>query len=83
MSDAGPKKKRVTGKVHVDRERCKGCGFCVAFCPSDALELDAGYNAKGYHPPVLARPDACSGCDLCGLYCPDFSIYGEMIKLDK
>ncbi len=82
MSDnEGTKKvKKVLGTVYVDRERCKGCAFCIEFCPTHALELDKGFNAKGYHPPVLARPDDCNGCDLCGLYCPDFSIFGVMIK---
>lgn len=82
MSDAAsPKKaKKVQGVVYVDRERCKGCGFCVEFCPTHALELDAAYNAKGYHPPVLKRPEDCNGCDLCGLYCPDFSIFAVMVK---
>jgi 2-oxoglutarate ferredoxin oxidoreductase subunit delta len=74
------KPKKVQGIVHVDRERCKGCSFCVEFCPTHALELDKGFNAKGYHPPVLARAQDCNGCDLCGLYCPDFSIHGVMIK---
>ena len=82
MSETGgaKKPKKVQGIVHVDRERCKGCGFCVEFCPTRALDLDSTYNAKGYHPPVLARPVDCNGCDLCGLYCPDFSIHGVMIK---
>ena len=35
----------------------------------------AEFNAKGYHPPVLAYPIQCNGCDLCGLYCPDFAIF--------
>ena len=78
MTDtAGAKKpKKVMGQVYVDRERCKGCGFCVEFCPTDVLALSAGFNGKGYHPPEAIRPDACSGCDLCGMYCPDFAIYG-------
>ncbi len=79
--DAGAKKaKKVQGTVYVDRETCKGCGFCVEFCPTHALELDKEYNKKGYHPPMLARASDCSGCDLCGLYCPDFSIFGVIIK---
>jgi 2-oxoglutarate ferredoxin oxidoreductase subunit delta len=84
MSETGgaKKPKKVQGIVHVDRERCKGCAFCIEFCPTKALELDKAYNAKGYHPPVLARPDDCNGCDLCGLYCPDFSIHGVIIKKD-
>ncbi len=83
MSEAAApakKVKKVTGLVYVDREKCKGCGFCVEFCREKCLELESGYNAKGYHPPHLARPDDCNGCDLCGLYCPDFSIFAVMVK---
>jgi 2-oxoglutarate ferredoxin oxidoreductase subunit delta len=76
------KKRKVQknwGQVRVETDRCKGCGFCVAFCPSDALELSREFNAKGYHPPLLVDQNFCSGCDLCGLFCPDFAIYGWMI----
>jgi 2-oxoglutarate ferredoxin oxidoreductase subunit delta len=71
---------RVRGRVYLVRSRCKGCGFCIAFCPPQVLEFSEEFNAQGYHPPHLALPDACTGCDLCGLYCPDFAIYGVMIK---
>jgi 2-oxoglutarate ferredoxin oxidoreductase subunit delta len=74
------KEKRVSGSVVVTVERCKGCGFCVEFCPSDALKLSEQYNSKGYHPPVLVSQDLCNGCNICGLLCPDFAIYGFMIK---
>ncbi|MBN1959490.1 MAG: ferredoxin family protein [Deltaproteobacteria bacterium] len=78
---AGTKKnKKVSGVVYIDREKCKGCGFCVEFCPTKCLELDQAYNAKGYHPPIVARPDDCTGCDLCGRFCPDFSIFAVMVK---
>lgn len=85
MSEAvgAAKPKKVQGTVFVDRERCKGCGFCVEFCPTDALALEAGFNKKGYHVPMLARAADCTGCDLCGLYCPDFAIYGVIIKATK
>jgi 2-oxoglutarate ferredoxin oxidoreductase subunit delta len=85
MSEAvgAEKAKKVQGTVFVDRERCKGCGFCVEFCPTKALDLESGFNNKGYHPPVLARAADCTGCNLCGLYCPDFAIYGVMIKATK
>jgi 2-oxoglutarate ferredoxin oxidoreductase subunit delta len=83
---AGPgtasKKKKARGLVFIDPERCKGCGFCVAFCPVDVLELSKGFNKKGYHPPVL-KEDGCTGCELCGLFCPDFAIFGMRIKEDK
>ena len=80
---AAPKAKKFRGVVVINRESCKGCAFCVEFCPLDALELEKGYNAKGYHPPFLARPEKCNGCDMCGLMCPDFSIYGFKESLEQ
>jgi 2-oxoglutarate ferredoxin oxidoreductase subunit delta len=44
------------------------------------LELSSEYNAKGYHPPVLAMRDLCTGCNICGMVCPDFAIYGFIKK---
>ena len=75
-----PAKKKVRGIVYLNASRCKGCGFCIAFCPPHVLEFSSQYNAQGYHPPRLTHPDECTGCDLCGLYCPDFAIYGVMQK---
>lgn len=81
-SPAPKKEKKFRGRVVVNRENCKGCAFCVEFCPLDALALEKDYNQKGYHPPFLAQPDKCNGCDMCGLFCPDFSIYGYREKLE-
>lgn len=64
------------GFVAITVERCKGCGFCVEFCPTHVLALSSAYNSKGYHPPHVVAGDKCSGCDLCGMYCPDFAIFG-------
>ncbi|MBA3972952.1 MAG: 4Fe-4S ferredoxin [Candidatus Solibacter sp.] len=64
------------GSVAVTTERCKGCGFCVEFCPTHVLALSSAFNRKGYHPPHMIEPDKCSGCNLCGMYCPDFAIFG-------
>lgn len=69
------KPKKKLGTVHIDVERCKGCGFCVAFCPTHVLEMSKQFNKKGYHPPEVVDADACTACDLCGMYCPDFAIY--------
>jgi len=64
------------GYVAINVERCKGCGFCVEFCPTHVLAMSSAFNSKGYHPPHVVNPDKCTGCDLCGMYCPDFAIYG-------
>ncbi len=69
------------GQVIISAELCKGCGFCIEFCPSDVLEFSKEFNTKGYHPPYAARPEACTGCDMCGIYCPDFAIFGMLLKV--
>lgn len=75
--------RRRRGNVSITPERCKGCGYCVEFCPSGVLGMSPAFNAKGYHYPQVVNPDNCSGCDLCGMYCPDFAICGGRLpKLD-
>lgn len=71
------------GKVKILAERCKGCAFCVEFCPTKVLALSPEYNAKGYHPPQVVDIEKCSGCDLCGMYCPDFAIHGWKVTDEK
>jgi len=71
------------GFVKILAERCKGCGFCIEFCPTKVLEFSSAFNSKGYHPPHVVAPEKCSGCDLCGMYCPDFAIYGWKAETKK
>ena len=77
------KKKRQRGVVFIKKELCKGCGFCVEFCPFDVLEMSDEFNEKGYHPPKIVNIEVCTGCDLCGMYCPDFAIYGRKLKIEE
>ncbi len=65
------------GVIHIIEERCKGCGFCVEFCPRDLLAMSDRTNAKGYHPPEIKGDSYCVNCGLCALLCPDFAIYIE------
>ena len=74
------KKKAARGTVYVRMEICKGCSYCVDFCPAHCLEFSKEFNRKGYHFPLLVRPEDCTGCDMCGLYCPDFAIFGVTFK---
>jgi 2-oxoglutarate ferredoxin oxidoreductase subunit delta len=62
------------GLVRIKSNWCKGCGFCVQYCPTDVLEMSADYNAKGYHPPVVKAADACTDCRFCEMICPEFAI---------
>lgn len=65
----------VYGKVIIHEERCKGCGFCIEFCPRKVLAVSPKFNSKGYHPPYAAKPEECINCNLCFLICPEFAIY--------
>jgi 2-oxoglutarate ferredoxin oxidoreductase subunit delta len=47
----------------------------VEFCPLQVLSLSHEYNAKGYHPVEVSRPERCVDCDLCEIICPDFAIF--------
>jgi len=70
--------RREIWEFHVIADRCKGCGYCIEFCPEQILEASKEYNAKGYHPPKVKDglpPDACSGCGFCALICPEFAIF--------
>ena len=71
------------GEIHIIRERCKGCGFCVEYCPKDVLELSIEFNYKGYHPPRAKNPDDCVHCGLCELLCPEFALFVKEKKGDN
>ncbi len=72
--------KVTQGEIHILKERCKGCSFCVEYCPRDVLELSEEFNLKGYHPPTVVNADACVECHLCEMLCPEFAIYVVLRK---
>jgi 2-oxoglutarate ferredoxin oxidoreductase subunit delta len=62
------------GKISIDKERCKGCGYCTEFCPRDALVMSQEINAKGYTLAAVSDESKCLGCGLCEVICPEFGI---------
>lgn len=66
------------GRVHIRVDRCKGCEFCVEFCPQQVLKLSSDFNPKGFHYPIVAK-DECINCNLCVFLCPDFAIFSRPI----
>lgn len=51
----------------IDLQRCTGCGFCEALCPTAAVEVVAGQ-------AVIVRPSDCTFCEICETYCPEGAI---------
>ena len=62
------------GQVHLNRERCKGCAFCVDFCPRGVLKMSTELNTRGYPLPAVDDEARCNACGYCEELCPEFAI---------
>ena len=69
------KPQSAKGELIIIEDRCKGCGFCVEYCPNDVLKISDKFNSKGYHPPTVKKADECVNCHYCEILCPEFAIY--------
>ena len=65
---------QTKGYIEIDRELCKGCKLCIAFCPKDVIGVSEKVNAGGYLPATYADSDECTGCAICALVCPEVAI---------
>ncbi|HOC91254.1 MAG TPA: 4Fe-4S dicluster domain-containing protein [bacterium] len=65
----------VLGKVNIISHRCKGCRYCIEFCPSNTLAESEDFNEKGYHPPYVKSDAKCVNCNYCETICPEFAIF--------
>ncbi|MBI4697730.1 MAG: 4Fe-4S binding protein [Nitrospirae bacterium] len=64
----------MKGKIIIDRDICKGCGYCIKACQAKLISLDKGFNALGHHPAAAFMSNNCNGCGLCAIVCPDIAI---------
>ncbi len=56
-------------------DRCKGCSYCIEFCPRKVFEQGKRLNKIGVHPPRIKDRSLCVGCGVCEEICPDFAIF--------
>ncbi len=53
---------------------CKGCGYCVHFCPKKIITLADDVNSQGYNPATILEMEKCTGCAICARVCPEVVI---------
>ncbi len=70
------------GMVVIDTENCKGCGLCIANCPTDTLGFSENFNTSGFHYSEM-KQDTCIACQSCALVCPDVVITVYRLKKEK
>lgn len=61
-------------RIKLIKELCKGCGYCIEFCPNKVFEESEEITEKGVAPPSIKHPDKCTLCGLCTMLCPDFAL---------
>ena len=63
---ANPESQKSTRQLTLDKNKCTGCGACVATCPQNARTLEEGF------PKVNAA--LCKRCGACREACPGGAI---------
>jgi len=67
-----PKRKESTAEpthgIEINRDWCKNCGICTAYCPKGVFAEDE------LGRPYVAHPEKCIACGLCITRCPDFAL---------
>lgn len=57
-------------KLVINTEDCKACGYCIHFCPKEALFFSGTMNKQSY-TPVQVEERLCIFCGTCYTVCPD------------
>lgn len=65
-------------KISVNKEKCKGCMFCISVCPKGKIKKSGKLNSRGINYVEFIDDDQCIGCAMCAVMCPDCCI--EVVK---
>lgn len=66
--------------LNINTKLCKGCSYCIKFCPKNILELGKERNDSGHFYPNVTEIEKCISCAMCATICPEGAI--EIIKED-
>ena len=61
-------------RIEITDKFCKGCGFCVKYCPKNVIGFNEELNKKGYSTAKVVNKNACIGCLSCTAVCPEAAI---------
>jgi 2-oxoglutarate ferredoxin oxidoreductase subunit delta len=64
----------MKGRIVINRELCKGCGYCVEACPMHLIVMTKQFNKAGYFVASAEKADLCTGCAICANMCPEIAI---------
>ena len=61
-------------KIHIKKNRCKGCGLCIDACPKKHIHLADAADERGIRVASLEEAHDCTGCGFCYVVCPDVAV---------
>jgi 2-oxoglutarate ferredoxin oxidoreductase subunit beta len=74
----------VTSEVIIDKQRCRGCGYCMEFCPRGCLQTTGKFISQlGYAMPMLTKSEQCNTCGFCVEMCPHWAIEVNLLLEDQ
>jgi 2-oxoglutarate ferredoxin oxidoreductase subunit delta len=74
---------KKTTEITLNRDLCKGCGYCVEFCPRRVFKSSNVSSHRGVAPPDIEDKARCTACGLCVMLCPELAISVERgVKAD-